>query len=229
MSQYSISLKSIINIKSHNPPFNDDVYADTAKKIERGREIFFNFDYDGDAKFKELFENKFIINYLTENIYCLDVELFMLALQNDVRVKAPIFYNKYKAIEELKNTDLTLGDKTVTDRELDEEHADTAKSSTSATSSASGKTKTSQFPQDISTAASFNSINYMDAGSASDNSNKSSSINTSDGNGTAKHNEHAETVRTVNAFDRIEKYLDLQLDVISDFVRSFNDLFIRIW
>lgn len=212
MSQYSISLKSIINIESHNPPYND-VYADTDKKIERGREIFFNFDYDGDEKFKELFENEFIINYLTEDIYCLDVELFKLALKNDVLVKAPIFYNKYKAIEELKNTDLTLGDKTVTKRQLDEEH--------SANSSASGNTKTSQFPQDIENSSSFGSINYMDAGTASDNKNTSS--------GKAKHVETAETLRTVNAFDRIEKYLDLQLDVISDFVRSFNNLFVRIW
>lgn len=229
MSQYSISLKSIINIESHNPPYNDDVYADTDKKIKRGREIFFNFDYDGDEKFKELFENKFMIDYLTENIYCLDVELFKLALKNDVLVKAPIYYNKYKAIEELKNTDLTLGDKTVTKRQLDEEHSDTAKSTTSASSTASGKTKTSQFPQDIENSSSFGSINYMDAGTASDNKNTSSSSNTSDGSGKAKHVETGETLRTVNAFDRIEKYLDLQLDVISDFVRSFNNLFVRIW
>jgi hypothetical protein len=229
MSQYSISLKSIININSHGEPYNDDVYANTPKKIERGREIFFNFDYDGDEKFKELFENKFIINYLTENIFCLDIDLFMLALQNDVKIKAPIFYNKYKAIEELKNADLTLGDKTTVNRQLDEEHEDTAKATTKASGSGTGKSKTSQFPQDIENASSFNSINYMDAGNASETSNKSESSNTSDGSGTSKHVESSETLRTVNAFDRIEKYLELQLDIITDFVMSFNNLFMRIW
>lgn len=215
MSQYSISLKSIINLKSHFNN-NDDVFADTKKKIERGRELFFNFDYAGDKTFKELFENKFMIDNLTQSIYTLDVDTFIMALEADVKNKAPIFYNKYKAIEELKNTDLTLGDKTVTKRELDEE------SELKAQSSSSGKSKTSQFPQDIS-ASNFSNIRYMDGGSASDNSSGSES------SGKNKHTENTETLRTVNAFDRIDKYLDLQLDVISEFVRSFDNLFIRIW
>lgn len=229
MSQYSISLKSIININSHGEPHNDDVFANSHKKIERGREIFFNFDYDGDEKFKELFENKFIINYLTENIFCLDIDLFLLALQNDVKIKAPIFYNKYKAIEELKDADLTLGDKTSVNRQLDEEHADKANATTTGSGSTSGKSKSSQFPQDIVNSSSFDSINYMDGGNASETSNSSKSSNTSDGSGRSKHVESSETVRTVNAFDRIEKYLELQLDVITDFVMSFNNLFMLIW
>lgn len=229
MSQYSISLKSIININSHGEPYNDDVFGNSAKKIERGREILFNFDYEGDKKFKELFENKFLINYLTENIFCLDVDLFLLALQNEVRIKAPIYYNKYKAIEELKNTDLTLGDKTTVKRELNENNSDKANSTTKGSSSGASKNKSSQFPQDIVNSNSFNSINYMDGGSATETNNISESTNTSEGTRNAKHNENTETVRTVNAFDRIEKYLELQLDVITDFVMSFNNLFMRIW
>ena len=227
MSQYSISLKSIINIKSHFNN-NDDVFADTRKKIERGRELFFNFDYEGDAEFKNLFEDKFMINYLDESIYTLDADTFILALENDVKTKAPIFYKKYLAINELKN-DIILGSKHITDRELNEEHADTAKSSTKATSSGTGKSKTSQFPQDIVDAPNFGSINYMDAGNASETSNKSDSTNQSDGSGTAKNVEHTEVTEITDALARIERYTYMQLDIISDFVRSFNDLFMRIW
>lgn len=240
MSQYSISLKSIINIKSHFDN-DDDVFANTKLKIKRGREIFFDFDYDGDDEFKELFENKFMINYLRESIYCDDADLFILALENEVKIKAPIFYNKYKAIQELKNADLALGDRTVTNRDGSDtktnngSSSNTASAQTSGSTSESGKTKTSQFPQDIVSSGSFSSIDYMDAGTASDNSGSSSGTSSSTSRTTNSDNsdgsfvEHTETIHTVNPFDRIEKYMELQLDVISDFVLSFRNLFMRIW
>lgn len=229
MSQYSISIKSIININSHFEPYNDDVFGNVEKKIERGREILFNFDYEGDKKFKELFENKFLINYLTENIYCLDVDLFLLALQNDVKVKAPIYYNRYKAVEELKKTDLAIGDKTTVNRHLTENDNDKANSTTKGSSSGVNKNKNSQFPQDIVNASSFDSINYMDSGNSSETKNKSESTNTSEGSRIAKHDENTETLSSGVVFDKLEKYLELQLDVITDFVMSFNNLFMRIW
>lgn len=227
MSQYSISLKSVINIKSHFTN-EDDVFADTKKKIERGRELFFNYDYEGSDEFKELFEEKFVINYLDESIYCLDVDLFLLALENDVITKAPIYFKKWSAVNNLKE-DAILGSKRTTDRVLDEEHADTAKSSTKATSSGTGKTKTSQFPQDIVGASGFDAVKYMDAGNISNTNNSSNSENNSEGSGTAKHTEHTESSETFDVLAKIERYKNMELDIISDFVRSFSNLFMRIW
>ena len=108
MSQYTISLKSIINIKSHFNN-NDDVFADTKQKIKRGRELFFNYDYDGDKVFKDLFEDAFMIRYLEQNIYCNDIDLFELTLENEVKIKAPIFYGKYKDIQRLKELVISEG------------------------------------------------------------------------------------------------------------------------
>lgn len=225
MSQYSISLKSIINIKSHFK-YNDDVFADTKKKIERGREIFFNFNYDGDDKFKELFERKFLLKNLEESIYCLDADLFILQLENEVKTLAPIYYEKYNAIAELIKTGSMLGDTTRYTRELNEEHSDTATSDTSASSSGTNKSKSSQFPQDIN-ASSFENVNYMDSGNISENKSSSSSGNKSKSDGTAKH---VETATTHNVtIDKLERYLSLQLNVIEDFVNALNGLFMRIW
>lgn len=221
MSQYSISLKSIINIKSHKAPFNDDVFGDTEKKIERGREIFFNFDYEGNEDFKRLFETAFIIKNLEEDIYCLDVELFMLALKNDVQVKAPYYYKRFISMQELNDNDLTLGDKIIRSGE----NKNTSNASNSAESSASGKTKSSQFPQDINNAANFGSINYMDGGSASENIGKSSGKSNGEQNGSFSET----TERRVSRLERLQLYNELTREIITEFVNSFNNLFMQIW
>lgn len=40
MSQYTISIKSIINLNSHLAPYNDYVFADTAKKLSAAEKSF---------------------------------------------------------------------------------------------------------------------------------------------------------------------------------------------
>jgi hypothetical protein len=233
MSQYTISIKSIINLNSHLAPYNDDVFADTAKKIERGREIFFNFDYAGDDEFKRLFEEKFLIKNLQENICYDDVELFLLALKNDVQTKAPLYYKRYAAISDLAESDITIGDsyKHTSRRDSTGNRSDSATSSTSGKTSSEGKTKSSQFPQDIEQSSDFDDIEYMDNGNASVNDSSSSSTNKSDSSGKSSDTDifSEESSRTVSPFERIEQYLALQMDVITDFVNSFDNLFMGLW
>lgn len=233
MSQYTISIKSIINLNSHLAPYNDDVFADTAKKIERGREIFFNFDYAGDDEFKRLFEEKFLIKNLQENICYDDVELFLLALKNDVQTKAPLYYKRYDAISDLAENDIVIGDsyKHTSRRDSTGNRSDSATSSTSGKTSSKGKTKSSQFPQDIEQSSDFDDIEYMDDGNASVNDSTSSSTNKSDSSGKSSDIDifSEESSRTVSPLERMEKYIELQRDVISDFVNSFDNLFIGLW
>lgn len=233
MSQYTISIKSIINLNSHLEPYNDDVFADTAKKIERGREIFFNFDYAGDDEFKRLFEEKFIIKNLQENICYYDVELFLLALKNDVQTKAPLYYKWYAAIADLTESDITIGEsyKHTSRRDSTGNRSDSATSSTSGKTSSEGKTKSSQFPQDIEQSSDFDDIEYIDGGNASVNDSSSSSTNKSESSGKSSDTDifSEESSRTVSPFERIEQYLALQMDVITDFVNSFDNLFMGLW
>lgn len=233
MSQYTISIKSIINLNSHLEPYNDDVFADTAKKIERGREIFFNFDYTGDDEFKRLFEEKFLIKNLQENICYDDIELFLLALKNDVQTKAPLYYKGYKAIADLKESDMIIGDsyKHTSRRDSTGSRSDSATSSTSGKTSSEGKTKSSQFPQDIEQSSDFDDIEYMDGGNASVNDSSSSSSNKSDSSGKSSDTDifSEESSRTVSPFERIERCIALQMDVITDFVNSFDNLFMGLW
>lgn len=233
MSQYTISIKSIINLNSHLEPYNDDVFADTAKKIECGREIFFNFDYAGNDEFKRLFEEKFLIKNLQENICYDDVELFLLALKNDVQTKAPLFYKWYAAIADLKESDMIIGEryKHTSRRDSTGSRSDSATSSTSGKTSSEGKTKSSQFPQDIEQSSDFDDIEYMDGGNASVNDSSSSSSNKSDSSGKSSDTDifSEESSRTVFPFERIEQCLALQMDVITDFVNSFDNLFMGLW
>ena len=233
MSQYTISIKSIINLNSHLSPHNDDVFADTAKKIERGREIFFHFDYAGDDEFKRLFEEKFLIKNLQENICYDDVELFILALKNDVQTKSPLYYKRYAAIGDLSESDITIGDsyKHTSRRDSTGSRSDSATSSTSGKTSSEGKTKSSQFPQDIEQSSDFDDIEYMDGGNASVNDSSSSSTNKSDSSGKTSDMDifSEESSRTVSPLERMEKYITLQMDVISDFVNSFDNLFMGLW
>lgn len=233
MSQYTISIKSIINLNSHLAPYNDDVFADTAKKIERGREIFFNFDYAGDDEFKRLFEEKFLIKNLQENICYDDVELFLLALKNDVQTKAPLYYKRYAAIADLKASDMTIGDsyKHTSRRDSTGNRSDSATSTTSGKTSSEGKTKSSQFPQDIEQSSDFDDIEYADGGNASVNDSTSSSSNKSDSSGKTNDTDifSEESSRTISPLERMEQYIALQMDVISDFVNSFDNLFMGLW
>ena len=103
-------------------------------------------------------------------------------------------------------------------RHLDESH------SNKADSKSDGKTKTSQFPQDINV-SNFESVNYMDAGSISQNTNSST------GSGETEHDETIKTEQTNyhDALARLEYYNNQELNVIDEFVKSLNLLFIQLW
>jgi len=205
MSQYTISIKSIINIESHLPPFDDDVFANTEKKIERGRQILFNFDYEGGDDFKRLFEESFIIKNLEKDIYCYDVDLFLLTLKNEVQKKAGLYYKKYSAISDLALSDLRAAEKS------------TLESEGTAKTSSKNKTLSSQFPRDIADAEEFSDVKHLDNGGMGENSGDTKS--------TTKSTQTTERAK----LDNIDKFIDAQRDVITDFVNDLNELFVQLW
>ena len=201
MSQYTISLKSIINIRSHEPPYNDDVFNDTAKKLERGREIFFNFEYAGSDDFKRLFENQFLINYFDRDIYCDDIELFMLTIQNEVTERAPRYFAKWNY---LNNQIAEIADK-----------IGVIESQTKSNTENKNKSLASQFPQDIKNAEEFSDVRHMDSGGMSEGVGEASAETSS-----TEYNS-----KLTHARDYLEV---LQNDVIKEFVRSLSDNFMGV-
>lgn len=128
---------------------------------------------------------------------------------------------------------MTIGEsyKHTSHRDSTGSRSDSATSSTSGKTSSEGKTKSSQFPQDIEQSSDFDNIEYMDGGNASVNESSSSSTNKSDSSGKTNDTDifSEESSRTVSPFERIEQYLALQMDVITDFVNSFDNLFMGLW
>lgn len=245
MSQYTISIKSIINIKSHPAPYNDVVFADTAKKIERGREIFFNFNYAGDDDFKRLFENAFLVEYLERDIYCNDVDLFLIALRNDIEIKSPLFYKRYEAIKTLEKNLLSKGETTTSSGAFSENSNDNTNDSESSrdtrSDSSSGgsnnKSLGATYPQNLIVTNRIESVKYSDSGAFSENSSSASSSGNSTRTGTRTgtrngsrdgENKNVST-REINSLDKIELYIAAQRDIIDEFVKSLSPLFIHIF
>lgn len=202
MSQYTITINSLINIHSHFEPYNDDVFADVHKKFERAREMFFTFDYSGNDEFKNLFENAFLIEYLRRDIYTEDVELFTIALENEVKTKSRLYFPKWNII----NNQLTE-----INNKLGVVESEGQNSTTN-----NNKSLASQFPQEIKSASDFGSVRHMDSGAMSR------------GDGTA--NSHFKSVEYNSKLLHMREVLELQSeDVIQEFVKSLSDLFMGVF
>lgn len=242
MSQYTMSLKSIIDIKTRSAH-----YADTRGRVEAGRDIFFPFSYTGanDETFKKLFETGFILWYLDENICYEDLEKWYMIFQNEVETKAPLFYARYEKLKALIESDIKELGTDETERIYSEENSGThaenderrghgySKNSSDTVSRVIG----SQFPYDIAGAEDIGTVKHADSGSMSDNESdiQSFSDSTERGNRSGENaGEKSGTDKIThkqsgNILDRIEKYNAQQRDVITEFIKSFNHLFVMIW
>lgn len=203
MSQYTISIKSIIDIE--NEHVDKILFPNIEQRINIGRRIFFSLDYGvTDENFKTLFENGFLIANLDENICYDDVDKWIFKFHNDLKIKAPLYYKKYKAIESLTESVLTEigGTKTTIENE----------------SSAEGSTKSlsSRFPKQIKEGQ-FSDVRYMDSGS------------TSESESSGKNSGVQITENTGNALDRVNDYVEIQKNIIQELIDSFNNLFIALW
>lgn len=218
MSQYTICPRAYISIID-KARYNSAAFADYDKKIELGRDIFFNFDYGTDAEFKELFERSFLNRYFESDIYCNDIKQFMNRLQTDVRATIAPYYRLFKKVKEDINL---LQNGSFTDV-VTESGTDTGESQ----SRGSGKNKSlgSNFPNDIERANEFDEVKFMNSGSMGENSSEASS--------SAKNTRNNE--RSVTHIDEgaiLEKIAELQTrsaNVIDSAVKSFGYLFLGVW
>lgn len=242
MSQYTISLKSIIDIKTRSAH-----YADTRGRVETGREIFFPFNYKGteNETFKRLFETGFILWYLDENICFEDIEKWFMIFQNEVETKSPLFFARYEKIQALIDSDIKeLGTDEV-ESEYSEENSGKHSQQDERTAHGYGKTSGdnvtralgSQFPYDIERAEDVFDVKHMDTGSLSDNESDiqtfTDSVDRGNSNGENSGNKSGRNKTTHkqsgNILDRIEKYTAQQRDIITDFIKSFNHLFMLVY
>lgn len=219
MSQYTICPRAYISIIDKSR-YNSSTFADYDKKIELGRDIFFNFDYGTDSEFKELFERTFLNTYFESDIYCNDIRQFMNRLKTDVRASIAPYYRLYKKIKE----DIDILQTAAFRETVSESGSDKGES----VSSGNGKNKSlgSNFPNDIENATEFSDVKFMNSGSMGENSSEASSsaVNTRESSRTVEHVEEGG-----NILDRITELQKLSFNVIESAVKSFNYLFLGVW
>lgn len=216
MSQYSISLKSIIDISSF-----PDVIENMQERVKFGREFFFNFEYEASKEFKELFENKFILDYLREDICYDDIDYWQMTLENAVKSKIPTYSKMYDALKKIA-TDEIISDNVSTHTHIGESH-------NKANSESSGNSKSkglgSSYPVDIAEADDFSDVKYMDNGNINEanSSGKNESVVDNDDKSTDK------TVFNKNTLEKLNTLNKAQFDVIQGAVSSLSNLFMVLW
>ena len=139
---------------------------------------------------------------MRRDIYTEDVELFTIALENEVKTKSRLYFPKRNIIKKhLTEINNKLG---------------VVESEGQNSTTNNNKSLASQFTQEIKSASDFGSVRHMDSGAMSR------------GDGTA--NSHFKSVEYNSKLLHMREVLELQSeDVIQEFVKSLSDLFMGVF
>ena len=231
MSQYTISLRAYIHIVD-SATNNCATFADVNKKIELGRKIFFDFDYSASAEFKELFERAFLLHNFDNDIYCDDIDKFKMRLENDVKIKIPMFYKAWRDLTDDKYS--IMQNSSYSDNVIEnskDSGNENASNQSTATSSGKDKTLGSSFPNDIERASDADEVKYMNSGTIGKNSSESNSSGTSQLNRETyrEGNRNIEHVEIGNVLEKLRELEKQSFDIINAAVGSFSNLFMLVW
>lgn len=206
LSQYTISLNAVINISSNKV----NTFFD--EKIESGRSVLFNYEYETDNEFKKLFEELFITKYIDCDICFNAVDRWLKRLELEIKTTAPLCYKAYSTLRDLRADDLKavsmLKDVTLTDIESTSNGKNDSKS------------KGSNYPNDVLT-SDFNNIKYASTGTATQSSSKADTKS-------QQRTEHT-TENIGDIIERVSKYNSLISNIISKYVDSLAFLFMGVY
>lgn len=253
MAQYTTSMKALIEldflkegILPHQLTITD--------YIERGRKLFFNFNYTGDAVFKEYFEKRFMTRYLLENINSDYPPLWAENLKNIVQIIVPLYYLKYEGLNQLtidkmlsdgiRVTDINKYGTSDVNSKNDTAVRDSHNVSKTSTGSGSGSSTNtnSAFPFNVASTTSVNAIKYKTDGGKVESSNTATDSGTE--NGTSSHDttttdnkstdyNDTENVReslTGNLLDKVMKLYSIDFNPIEAMLNElYGKLFMLMW
>lgn len=226
MSLYTISLNELLKIRY------PETFGDMKEKINKGRELLFNFNYIDDEKFRRQFETTFILTYLERDIAFQEFDYFLAMLQTRVENVIDIYYKEWQAINSIK-ADMLLKSSITENTEKDvftSKSTNKSHGSSLSNSKSNSKTKSSQFPQDI-IRSDFDNIQYIDSGSQNQSdSNADSKSQTDSVNDVRNENMRQYNISVTNdIFEKIQKLNKSATNIIQTCVNSFNDLFLLIY
>lgn len=221
MSIYTNSFQDIMHKFDHNG--SNLTYEQ--KIVKLCDYIFdFNYDYKNDLTFKAFFEPYFIEHFFNEEFAFESIDYFKVKLKNRMQEVLPFYIPLYQTFY-INTIDLTLIEKEESSEKGGNDES--GKTNSNSTSTNNSLDVSSDLPANAISVNNINDIKYATDGKRGSNTstNESNTINT--------HNNiytHESTCkRTNNGLDNATRYSSEFLNLCSEMINKFNDLFLIIF
>ena len=221
MAIYTNSFQDIM----HNFDHDGSNLTYEQKLVKLCEYIFdFNYDYKNDLTFKAFFEPYFIEHFFNEEFAFESLDYFKIKLKNKMQEILPFYIPLYQTFY-INTIDLTLIEKEEsTETGGTEENSNTHNNSNATNTSLD---VSSDLPANAISVNNINDVEYATDGKRGSNTstNESSTINTHNN----IYTRDSTRKRTNNGLDNATRYSSEFLNLCSEMINKFNDLFLIIF
>lgn len=221
MAIYTNSFQDIMHKFDHNG--SNLTYEQ--KIVKLCEYIFdFNYDYKNDLTFKAFFEPYFIEHFFNEEFAFESIDYFKVKLKNRMQEVLPFYIPLYQTFY-INTIDLTLIEKEESSEKGGNDES--GKTNSNSTSTNNSLDVTSDLPANAISVNNINDIKYATDGKRGSNTstNESNTINTHNN----IYTRDSLRKRTNNGLDNATRYSSEFLNLCSDMINKFNDLFLIIF
>lgn len=221
MAIYTNSFQDIMHKFDHNG--SNLTYEQ--KIVKLCEYIFdFNYDYKNDLTFKAFFEPYFIEHFFNEEFAFETVDYFKVKLKNRMQEVLPFYIPLYQTFY-INTIDLTLIEK---EESIEKGGNDeSGKTNSNSTSTNNSLDVSSDLPANAISVNNINDIKYATDGKRGSNTstNESNTINTHNN----IYTRDSMSKRSNNGLDNATRYSSEFLNLCSEMINKFNDLFLIIF
>lgn len=184
----------------------------------------FNYDYKNDLAFKAFFEPYFIEHFFNEEFAFETLDYFKVKLKNRMQEILPFYIPLYQTFY-INTIDLTLIEKEESSETGGTEENSSTRNNSNATNTSLDIS--SDLPANAISVNDIDNVNYATDGKRG----KNTSVNESEvvNNNNTRYNRNSNRKRTNNGLDNATRYSSEFLNLCSDMINKFNDLFLIIF
>lgn len=221
MAIYTNSFQDIMHKYEHDG--SDLTYEQ--KLVKLCEYIFdFNYDYKNDLTFKAFFEPYFIEHFFNEEFAFETLDYFKVKLKNRMQEILPFYIPLYQTFY-INTIDLTLIEKEESNEKGGNDES--GKTNSNSTSTNNSLDVSSDLPANAISVNNINDVKYATDGKRGSNTstNESNTINTHNN----IYTRDSIRKRTNNGLDNATRYSSEFLNLCSEMINKFNDLFLIIF
>ena len=184
----------------------------------------FNYDYKNDLTFKAFFEPYFIEHFFNEEFAFETLDYFKVKLKNRMQEVLPFYIPLYQTFY-INTIDLTLIEKEESSEKGGND--ENGKTNSNSTSTNNSLDVSSDLPANAISVNNINDVKYATDGKRGSNTstNESNTINTHNN----IYTRNSTRKRTNNGLDNATRYSTEFLNLCSEMINKFNDLFLIIF